>query len=66
MLVACGPAPQPPSVPKQKVGDLGVDIANLSRELPKFLDSIGAGDPKHDQVLCCGVARTGSRIASKR
>ncbi len=50
VLVACGAdsgKPVPPAVPKPRVGDLGVDPANLSAQLPPFIDSIGSGDPKH-------------------
>lgn len=68
-IVACGgggggaPAPE---VPKAKPGDLGVDLANLTSQLPPFVDSIGAGDPvrafsgyvivaQHDQVIWRGA-----------
>ncbi len=69
LLVACGgggastPTPEPP---KAKVGDAGVDIANLTAKLPPFIDSVGADEPnrafsgyvlvaQHDQVIWRGA-----------
>lgn len=65
-VVACGGSAATPDTPKPRVGDLGVDIQNLTTQLPPFIDSIGAGDPKrgfsgyvlvaqHDQVLWSGA-----------
>jgi D-alanyl-D-alanine carboxypeptidase len=66
-LIACGGSSSTtPEAPKQRVGDLGVDIANLTAQLPPYIDSLGAADPKrafagyvlvaqHDQVLWSGA-----------
>ena len=67
VLVACAgsspaPAPPPPPSPKLPVGDHGVDVANLTAQLPPYLASAGGGAPlralsgyvlvaQHDQVL---------------
>lgn len=66
VVVGCGGAGKPSEPPKAKVGDLGVDIPNLSAQLPPFIDSVGAGDPlrafsgyvlvaQHDQILWRGA-----------
>ncbi len=65
-VIACGGAGKPTEPPKAKVGDLGIDIPNLSAQLPPFIDSIGAGDPlrtfsgyvlvaQHDQIIWRGA-----------
>src|SRR4051812_37436796 len=66
VVVACSGGAGTPEAPKAKVGDLGIDIPNLSAQLPPFIDSIGAGDPlrvfsgyvmvaQHDQILWRGA-----------
>lgn len=66
LVVACGGGKPAPEAPKTRVGDLGIDIPNLSAQLPPFVDSIGAGEPlhgfsgyimiaQHDQVLWRGA-----------
>ena len=66
VVVACGGAGKPTEPARAKVGDLGVDIPNLSAQLPPFIDSVGAGDPlrafsgyvlvaQHDQILWRGA-----------
>jgi len=66
LLIACGggasSAPVAKPTPTGVVGDHGVDVANLTAELPRFIDSIDAGDPvrafagyvvvaQHDHVI---------------
>lgn len=66
VAVACSGGASKPEAPKAKVGDLGVDIPNLSSQLPPFVDSVGAGDPlrafsgyvlvaQHDQIIWRGA-----------
>jgi CubicO group peptidase (beta-lactamase class C family) len=66
VVVACGGTAKPSEPQKAKVGDLGVDIPNLSAQLPPLIDSVGAGDPlrafsgyllvaQHDQIVWRGA-----------
>jgi CubicO group peptidase (beta-lactamase class C family) len=64
-VLACGNAKEP-RAPKARLGDLGVDIASLTAQLPKFIDSVSGGDERramsgyvlvaqHDQVIWSGA-----------
>ncbi len=46
-VVACHGSSSEPVSPKVTVGDHGVDIANLTAQLPPYLDSIGGGEANH-------------------
>lgn len=43
-LAACGGSSARPSAPRPP-GDLGVDVAGLTRKLPLFIESVSQGDP---------------------